>query len=54
MFVPERSMASSSCALTLGVPLSCSTNSPKAFDGTCMPEKVIKPAFSQPATPPSR
>ena len=47
-------IASSSAALTLGVPLSCSTNSPKALLGTCTPEKVTKPAFSQAATPPSR
>ena len=46
--------ASSSCALILGVPLLCSTNSPKALLGTCTPEKVTKPAFSQAATPPSR
>ncbi len=52
--VPARIIASSSCGLTLGVPLSCSTNSPKALLGTCMPENVTKPAFSQAATPPSR
>ncbi len=46
--------ASSSCALTLGVPRSCSTNSPNALLGTCTPENVTKPAFSQAATPPSR
>ena len=54
MSVPLRIMASSSFALTLGVPLSCSTNSPNALLGTCTPENVTKPAFSQAATPPSR
>ena len=49
MSAPLRIRASSSCALTLGVPLSCSTNSPKALLGTCTPEKVTKPACSQAA-----
>jgi hypothetical protein len=52
--VPSRISASSSLALMLGVPLSCSTNSPKALLGTCTPEKVTKPAFSQAAMPPSK
>ena len=54
ILVPLRISASSSLALTLGVPLSCSTNSPKALLGTCTPEKVTKPACSQALTPPSR
>jgi rhodanese-related sulfurtransferase len=54
ILVPLFIMASSSAALTLGVSLSCSTNSPKALLGTCTPEKVTKPAVSQAATPPSR
>ena len=51
---PLRIMASSSVALTLGVSLSCSTNSPNALLGTCTPENVTKPAFSQAPRPPSR
>src|SRR6476620_649708 len=38
MSAPDCIMALSSPADTLGVPLSCSTNSPKALLGTCTPE----------------
>ena len=54
MSAPPRIKASSSCAPMLGVPLSCSTNSPNALLGTCTPENVTKPAFSQAATPPCK
>ena len=54
MSAPACIMALSSSALTLGVPLSCSTNSPNALLGTCTPENSTKPAFSQAAMPPSR
>ena len=42
MSVPLRISASSSSALTLGVPLSCSTNSPNALLGTFTPENSHK------------
>src|SRR5215467_839006 len=51
---PLRISASSSLALTFGVPLSCSTNSPKALLGTCTPENSTKPALVQAAMPPWR
>ena len=44
---PDCISASSSAAAMLGVPLSCSTNSPKALLGTCTPENSTNPAFSQ-------
>jgi hypothetical protein len=52
--VPLRIIALSSPALMLGVPLSCSTNSPNALLGTCTPENSTNPAASQAAMPPSR
>src|SRR5262249_45682532 len=52
--VPSCIIAFSSAALMLGVPLSCSTNSPKALLGTCTPENNTKPAFRHAVIPPSR
>ena len=37
-----------------GVSYSCSTNSPKALDGTLMPLNSSPPAARQASTPPSR
>ena len=54
MSLPLRIMALSSLALMLGVPLSCSTNSPNALLGTCTPENSTNPAAAQAATPPCR
>src|SRR5262249_40056085 len=52
--VPSCIIAFSSAALMLGVPLSCSTNSPKALLGTCTPENNTRPAFRHAVIPPSR
>jgi hypothetical protein len=54
MSVPDRISASSSCAEMLGVPRSCSTNSPNALLGTLTPENSSYPASAQAAMPPSR
>ena len=45
--------AASSSAPTLGVALTCSTNSPNALLGTLTPENSGKPAASHAPTPPA-
>ena len=47
MSVPDCIRSCSSCAEMLGVPLSCSTNSPNALLGTLTPENSSYPAASQ-------
>src|SRR5665213_3424829 len=54
MSVLARINALSLSALTLGVWLACSMNSPNALLGTCTPENSSNPAAAQAATPPSR